>query len=60
VETTGDKNINEAVSEKAMSSGWILLNTTGKSQMITDTIFTNEPAYALLDRFKKLDACSIL
>ena len=30
-----------------------LINTTGKSQIITDTIFTNEPGYALLDRFKK-------
>jgi hypothetical protein len=30
------------------------LNTTGKSQIITDTtFFTNEPGYALLDRFKK-------
>jgi hypothetical protein len=27
---------------------------TGKSHMITDTtFFTNEPGYALLDRFKK-------
>ena len=41
-ETAGGKNINEAVSEKAMHSGWTLLNTIGKSQMITDTIFTNE------------------
>ncbi|MBU1162902.1 MAG: hypothetical protein KKA75_01985 [Proteobacteria bacterium] len=31
-----------------------LLNTTGNSQMITDTtFFTNEPGYALLDRFIK-------
>jgi len=30
------------------------LITTGKSQMITDTtFFTNEPGYALLDRFIK-------
>jgi hypothetical protein len=34
--------------------GHALLNTTGNCQMITDTtFFTNEPGYALLDRFKK-------
>jgi hypothetical protein len=44
-----------------MPSGWTLLNTTGNCQMITDTtFFTNEPGYALLDRFKKLEACSML
>jgi hypothetical protein len=37
-----------------MSSGWTLLNTTGKNNMITDTtFFANEPGYTLLDRFKK-------
>jgi hypothetical protein len=42
------------MSEKAMPSGWTLLNPTGKSHMITDTtFFTNEPGYTLLDRFKK-------
>jgi hypothetical protein len=43
-----------------MPSGWILLNTTGKSQMITDTISTNEPGYGLLDRFKKLETHPML
>ena len=49
---TKGKNINKAVSEKAMPSGWTLLNTTGKTLMIIDTIFTNEPGYTLFYTLK--------